>query len=65
MNVATSRVCFLTRASLATPLTMTPSLAALLVWGGAVKCHLDTAEVPLLNSNGLSAGAGWGKGMER
>ena len=36
MNVATSRVSFLARASLATPLTVNPSLAALLVWGGAV-----------------------------
>ena len=43
------------------PLTVNPSLAALLVWGGAVKGHLDTAEVPLLNSNGQNAGAGEGK----
>ena len=65
MNVATSRACFLARASLVSPTVVDLSLAALLVWGGVVKGHLDTAEVPLLNSNGPSAGAGWGKGMER
>ena len=60
MDAALSR-CSLAALVTATPLTVTPSLAALLVWGGVVKGHLDTAEVPLLNSNGPSAGAGEGK----
>ena len=60
VNAALSR-CSLAALVTATPLTVNPSLAALLVCGGAVKGHLDTAEVPLLNSNGQSAGAGEGK----
>ncbi len=36
MNVATSRACFLARASLVSPTVVDLSLAALLVWGGAV-----------------------------
>ena len=47
--------------SLATPLTVTPSLAALLVWGGAVNSDVTSVRRRCrLNGNGQSAEAGEG-----